>query len=324
MNGGTYALALLLIGAHMAYVLRVGGDHFEYRPLDFYWPLLALPAAAGIVHLGSRIASRLRPLRRLPRLPAPSACALVLFLPVLFYCNAFQGALLFAAAKIDERILQTHVELDDANAGWLMAAPGMPMLTDGAGDLHRSLIRQSVAMRFVEHREFANQRLRTWKPYENMENGVIPDDALTVAGALGIRFYYLPDLKVKVIDFYGLTDATPLPFKTELPLPEVVETAFPAHHVLAGADAGNSIPRERDSRHTSPVEYHAALVEIEVQVVEAVWPAPVGQVVPVNRVQGEEKHRLRVGRGARLLDVGQRVVVEIDVKVGAHYGFAGY
>ena len=203
---GTYALALLLVGVHVAYVLRIGGDHFEYRPLDFYWPLLALPAAAGIVHLGSRIACRLRPLRRLPRLPAPSACALVLFLPVLFYCNAFQGALLFAAAKIDERILRTHVELDDANAGWLMAAPGMPMLTAAAGDLRRSLIRQSVAMRFVEHREFANRRLRTWKPYENMENGVIPDDALMVSGGIGIHFYYLPDLKV--IDFRGLTDAT--------------------------------------------------------------------------------------------------------------------
>ena len=141
------------------------------------------------------------------------------------HAGAIQGALLFAAAKIDERILQTHVELDDANAGRLPAAPGMPMLTAGAGDLSRSLIRQSVAMRFVEHREFANEQLRTWKPYENMENGVIPDDALTVAGALGIRFYYLPDLKVKVIGFYGLTDATPLPFKAELPLPEVFETA---------------------------------------------------------------------------------------------------
>ena len=203
---GTYALALLLVGVHVAYVLRIGGDHFEYRPLDFYWPLLALPAAAGIVHLGSRIAPRLRPLRRLPLLPAPSACALVLFVPVLFYCNAFQGALLFAAAKTDERILRTHVELDDANAGWLMAAPGMPMLTARVDNLRRSLIRQSVAMRFVEHREFANQQLRRWKPYENMENGVIPDDALMVSGSIGIHSYYLPDLKV--IDRYGLTDAT--------------------------------------------------------------------------------------------------------------------
>ena len=58
----------------------------------------------------------------------------------------------------------------------------------------------------LQHREFANEQLRKWKPYENMENGVIPDDALTAAIALGIRFYYLPDLKV--IDLVGLTDAT--------------------------------------------------------------------------------------------------------------------
>ena len=39
-----------------------------------------------------------------------------------------------------------------------------------------------------------------------MEKGVIPDDALTVNSAMGIHFYYLPDLKV--IDLHGLTDAT--------------------------------------------------------------------------------------------------------------------
>ncbi len=57
---GTFALILLLIGVHLAYVLRIGGDHFEYRPLDFYWPLLALPAAAGIVRLGAWLAAWLR------------------------------------------------------------------------------------------------------------------------------------------------------------------------------------------------------------------------------------------------------------------------
>ncbi len=60
---GTYGLALLCVVAHMAYALRIGGDHFEYRPLDFYWPLLAVPAAAGIVHLGAMIAGALRRMR---------------------------------------------------------------------------------------------------------------------------------------------------------------------------------------------------------------------------------------------------------------------
>ena len=206
-HDGIWALALLLVGVHMAYVMRIGGDHFEYRPLDFYWPLLAVPASMGIVHLGSRVANR-RWLRRFsPRLAVGArTCAIVLFIPVLFYTSAIQGTLLFEGAAIRERIRRLHIELGDGNAAWLLAAPGMPMLVAVSNDLRRQTSRQMVASPFAEHREFANQQLRTWKPYENMENGVIPDDALMVGGAIGIRFYYLPDMKV--IDFLGLTDAT--------------------------------------------------------------------------------------------------------------------
>ena len=204
---GTGALALLLVGVHLAYVMRIGGDHFEYRPLDFYWPLLAVPASMGIVHLGERIATG-RWLRRFSSRLAVGVrtCAIVLFVPVLFYTSAIQGALLFEGAAIRERIVNLHIELDDGNAPWLLAAPGMPMLVAISNDLRRQASRQLVASPFVEHREFANMQLRTWKLYENMESGVIPEDALMVSGGLGIRFYYLPDLKV--IDFNGLTDAT--------------------------------------------------------------------------------------------------------------------
>ncbi len=204
---GSFTLILLLVVAHMAYVMRIGGDHFEYRPLDFYWPLLALPASMGIVHLGSRIASC-----RWLRLPAlrlsmgAQTCAIVLFVPVLFYANAIQSALFFKGAAIRERILKLHIELDDDNAGWLLAAPGMRMLVAISNDLRRLASVQSVASPFTEHRENANSQLRNWKPYETMERGIIPDDALMAGGALGIRFYYLPDLKV--IDIFGLTDAT--------------------------------------------------------------------------------------------------------------------
>ena len=204
---GIHALVLLLIAVHMAYVMRIGGDHFEYRPLDFYWPLLALPAAEGIACIGSRIAAFDR--RRIPlRLwwPGARTCALILFIPVIFYCGAVQAVLLFEGARIDERILRLHIELDEGNAGWLLAAPGMPALVAVSNDLRRQSAVQSVGSRFTEHREFANRLLHHWQPYENMKRGVIPDDALMAGGALGIRFYHLPDLKV--IDIFGLTDAT--------------------------------------------------------------------------------------------------------------------
>ena len=204
---GIWALVLLLVGVHMAYVMRIGGDHFEYRPLDFYWPLLAVPASMGIVHLGSRIATG-RWLRRFPSIFAVGArtCAIAIFVPVLFYASAIQGTLLFKGAAISEYILKLHIELDDDNAGWLLAAPGMPMLVAVSNDLRHQTSRQFVALPLAEHREFANRQLRRWKPYENMARGEIPDDALMVGGSVGIRFYYLPDLKV--IDSLGLTDAT--------------------------------------------------------------------------------------------------------------------
>ena len=204
---GIWALVLLLIGTHMAYVMRVGGDHFEWRPLDFYWPLLAVPASVGIVQIGRRIADQ----RWVAKIPFRSAmrariCAIVLFAPILFYSNAIQGSLLFEGIKIHERILDLHVELDDSNSRWLLTVPGMPMLVAISNDLRRQAALQSVAAPFPEHRAFANLLLRKWKPYEAMDRGFIPSDAVMAGGALGIRFYYLPDLKV--IDIYGLADAT--------------------------------------------------------------------------------------------------------------------
>ncbi len=212
---GSFALPLVLVGVHMAYVMRIGGDYFEYRPLDFYWPLLALPAAVGIARLGSRLAAG-RWHRRLPGLGA-RACAVAVFVPVLFYAGAIQGARLFEGAAIRDHVIRLHIELDDENAGWLLAAPGMPMLVAISNDLRRLCVSQSVAVPFFRLRLGAASRIRAYKDYEHMERGLIPADALMDSvgashsrtprsAGIGIRFYYLADLKV--IDRLGLTDAT--------------------------------------------------------------------------------------------------------------------
>ncbi len=206
---GAFTLVLLIIVVHMAYVMRIGGDHFEYRPLDFYWPLLALPAAVGIVHLGGWVADRaqrIRPIAQVRILSSPPAWALLLFVPVIFYSSAMQAALLFEGAKIDERIKRIHIELDDDNAGWLLFAPGMPALAATANDLRATLVQQHVGDRFVEHREFADLMIARWQPYENMQRGIIPGDAVMLRGSIGIHSYHLPELTV--IDYMGLTDAT--------------------------------------------------------------------------------------------------------------------
>ncbi len=203
---GTYALALLCVVTHMAYLLPIGGDHFEYRPLDYYWPLLAVPAAEGIALLGARVAAGLQ---RFPRRPDWVArgeiYTIALFLPVLFYANAIQGILLFKGTAIREQTSMPYAELSEENAGWLLAAPGMPTLVAISNDLRRQSAIHAVARRFTDHRGVADWHIRDWSRYETMARGIIPDDALTVDGGLG-KFYFLPDLKV--IDFHGLTDAT--------------------------------------------------------------------------------------------------------------------
>ena len=193
-----YALPLLCIFPHLAYVMRIGGDHFEYRPLDFYWPLLAVPAAVGIVHLGDLMRDCLRPSTR-GRGGVPVA-ALVLFLPVLFYTTVVQNTYLYTQAKVDKPLLNIAVGLS------LLAAPGTTPLFEIVNDLSRGLYQQFVGLRALSHRDFARQRVRDWSPYERMAHDVIPDDAVMAMKAIGIPPFYVPSLTI--VDTYGLTDVT--------------------------------------------------------------------------------------------------------------------
>ena len=199
---GTYALVLLCIGAHLYYLLRIGGDHFEYRPLDFYWPLLALPAAEGSLTSGVGVAAGLRRVRWLPWRVGPRAWAVVLFMPVLCYASAIQCALWLEGPAVPGHA----IGLGEENAGWLLAVPGMPALVAISNDLRRQSVHQFVGFRFATHREYANNRIRVWQPYEEALREVIPGDATMARGAIGIPPYYVPALRI--IDIFGLTDAT--------------------------------------------------------------------------------------------------------------------
>lgn len=190
-----YALPLLCIFPHMAYVMRIGGDLFEYRPLDFYWPLLAVPAAVGIVWVGDRIRSCLRrPMGR-----GIPGVTLALFFAVVFYASVLQNSYLYIWAKINQPILNTVV-----NLSWL--APGVQPLNAIVSDLVPGLTRQLVGRRVSAHSRFADRQIRDWSPYEQMDRDALPDDALTAMSAIGIAPYYVSALAI--VDIRGLTDAT--------------------------------------------------------------------------------------------------------------------
>ena len=197
----TYALPLLCIALHMGYVARIGGDHFEYRPLDFYWPLLAAPAAEGVVHVGlwaSCALRRLRPLASLRPAALARACAVALFLPVSLYSSVIQTAMAFTGARMDKA--------GKSRVGWLLAFPGMPALAGRSEDARARMIAHHVGVVFVRHRGMSEMEIQRWGPYRDMERGVIPDDAMALTRPAGILPYFVPDLKF--IDYHGLTDAT--------------------------------------------------------------------------------------------------------------------
>ena len=113
----SYALVLLAVCAHMAYLLRIGGDHFEYRPLDFYWPLLSLPAADGILLVGSKLSDIIIRHPRIPKaIAGRRAAILAVFLLTLLYANSLQAVLLFEATKLAGRLPRSYFEINQENA----------------------------------------------------------------------------------------------------------------------------------------------------------------------------------------------------------------
>ena len=106
-------------------------------------------------------------------------CSLVIFTPVFFYSGALQGALLWEGSKVRSYSTRMHFELDEGNAGWLLAVSGMSVLVPISNNLRSLAAWQLVALRSAEHREYAEYRISVWSPYEKMERESIPDDALS-------------------------------------------------------------------------------------------------------------------------------------------------
>ena len=90
-----HARPALAVGLHMAYLARIGGDHFEFRPMDFYWLLLALPAAEGLVGVAHRALGIVRVFTS-NTLRAERAAAAGLLGLFLLYFHVPQAALLAA------------------------------------------------------------------------------------------------------------------------------------------------------------------------------------------------------------------------------------
>lgn len=203
----THCLSAWVVGVHAAYLVRIGGDHFELRPLDFYWPLLAVAAAEGMLAVAAWIQDRVRALgpRRAPSFQLPIACALLAVTVV--YGSAVQIAKARYTERFDtrEKSQFLRVKLDPGNTPWLFALPGMSALIGVYGAMQDYTLRHGVGTVWREHEVFWRDQMRNWKPYAAVRGRSLwPSDAVTAGTSIGVPGYYLADLEL--IDLKGLTD----------------------------------------------------------------------------------------------------------------------
>ncbi len=204
----TQALPFVLIVPHVLYLMRIGGDHFEYRPMDFYLPLLAVPAAAGLMQLLDWLVSTLQVDAEARRVALVRRLAVGLCVPVLVYSHGL-GAASFAVAMQRQEFVEefrSRTELDETSAPLLQFVPGLLPLCAILNPLREQLHRHLVAVPAQVHLAIGRNLVANLAAYERLPDGVFPTDAVAAANTVGVMPFYLRELSV--VDIHGLTDAT--------------------------------------------------------------------------------------------------------------------
>ncbi len=195
----------LLFGAlllpHAGFVAAVGGDHFEYRPLDLYFPFLYLLLADGLVEL----------LHRRPRWTAAAVAATSLVaagvweLPAQsrrqfprdnLYGHGFPG--------LHMGLFEVRQWLDPARS-WLYRWPGVSWIARAHRDRLVALSPHFVGLRQEEHAKFLASVLEDGRVLRDaVDRGLLPEDTYLAMLCVGAIPYY-SDLRT--LDILGLTDA---------------------------------------------------------------------------------------------------------------------
>jgi hypothetical protein len=218
----THLLAWALIVPHAAYLVRIGGDHFEFRPLDFHWPLLAVAAADGALWIAAGIGSVLgvrgrggdpegarghaRSQGGRGRIAGWLAYGVIAVVAASYTGVLGVGKYLTTRGKTTrDESFTMFVPLTRDNFPPAFALPLMPRLVSAYNAMMSYCIPHFIGTSHQEHKVFWQMREREWGPYrEATERGMIPPGCVMVDGLAGIMPYHLPD--VTVIDFFGLTD----------------------------------------------------------------------------------------------------------------------
>jgi len=197
----THLLSACLILPHAVYVTRVGGDNFELRPLDFYWPLVAIAAIEGIAAIGDHIGRAQR------RAWLGRATTFVLLALAVVYGSSVQLAKAIVTMPFDTRetARQLTGRIEREGSEWVYALPGMGRLLPLYNDLRSELAPHGVGVLWRVNEVMWRDELEQWRAYGVARGkGILPADGTIARISTGVIGYYLAD--VEVIDQMGLTD----------------------------------------------------------------------------------------------------------------------
>lgn len=183
----------LCIGVFVPWLARLGGDHFEWRPLDWWWAPLSAGAAYGVVVIARR-----------------GWAAVLLLALILPYTRVVELEHDHLASRRDvDSKGSSHEPITRENAPEAFLVPGMGPLLDWYDPAMASVIHHFGAVRHWRHASFAERERERYGPYLPLREEVrrrLPPDLVWVRGSIGIAPFHVPD--VVVVDLLGLTDAT--------------------------------------------------------------------------------------------------------------------
>ncbi|MBW2420265.1 MAG: hypothetical protein JRH19_17125 [Deltaproteobacteria bacterium] len=195
---GTWPIPLvfgLAVAPHAIYVMSIGGDHFEYRPLDLYFPLLLLLVADGARELAGD--------RKRNVLVAGYLAAVCFGLVAIpwqshreFPAGYHAGFPAFAGV--------TPEQFGSASRGIAFWLPGQDWLQEQWQGRIWRLSRHFVGLRQEEHAAFlASVREEGLALHQAVELGSLRDDTHIALDSVG-AIPYLSGLRT--LDRLGLTD----------------------------------------------------------------------------------------------------------------------
>ncbi len=277
---------------HALYIASIGGDHFEYRPLDLYFPFLYLLMGDGVRRLMQRPRTRVVAWAWLAVVVAG-----IVALPWRShaeYPNHYVAG--FPGIPADTPEARRYLAADTDP---FRAVPGVGALDRFHRELQDSLSANLVGLRQEEHRMFLlGQEPEGRRLGDMVRRGVLPADARVAVDCVGAIPYFSG---LRTLDRLGLTDSgvARMPFTTPRHM---------AHGKRANLAYGRAAGVELWAAHPAHFLWHAA----DLQFLRMFWshasegdsfyvaPVDSGWWLAANLPQGAEQAARRFPRLAFL------------------------